>query len=69
MIILTSAICYFLTGASAQPTERKEASHATLRILGVWKRVAPEMYGNWLININVDSRDALGMKSYGQSFL
>ncbi len=27
------------------------------------------MYGNGLININVHYRDALGIKSYGQSFL
>ena len=27
------------------------------------------MYGNGLININVYCRDALGIKSYGQSFL
>ncbi len=33
-IILTSAMCYFVTGASAQPGERKEASQAAVRILG-----------------------------------
>ncbi len=68
-IILTGAVCYFVTGASAQLSERKEASQAAVRILGAWKRVAPEMYGNGLININVHCMDALGIKSYGQSFL
>ena len=62
-------MCYFVTGASTQPSERKEASQAAVRILGAWKRVAREMYGNILININVHCRDALGIKSNGQSFL
>ena len=39
-IILTSAVCYFVTGASSQPSQRKEASQAAVRILGTWKRVA-----------------------------
>ena len=42
-IIPTSAVCYFVTGASAQPSECKEASQAAVRILGAWKRVAPEI--------------------------
>ena len=58
-----------MTGPSAQPSERKEASQAAVRILGAWERVATEMYGNRLININVHCRDALWIKSYGQSFL
>ena len=40
-------------------SERKEASQAVVRILGAWKRVTPEMYGNGLININVHCRDTL----------
>ena len=69
LFFFTFTIYWFLQGAAAQPDASTTASPGAVRLLGICKYFAPEMYGAGLIDINVHCRDVLGIKEYGQSFL